>query len=88
MDIREIILFQGFESHRNMDRGSWYIQAMCEVWAENAHDTDVESMMKMVDTKMREQWENGDTSHTVQTAGMENLGFNKVLYLNPGCNLD
>uniref|UniRef100_A0A6B2E8A4 Putative caspase nc n=1 Tax=Phlebotomus kandelakii TaxID=1109342 RepID=A0A6B2E8A4_9DIPT len=74
---------KGFESHRNMDKGSWYIQALCQVWAENAHDTDVETMMKMVDTKMREQWGQTET-RTVQTASMENLGFNKALFLNPG----
>ncbi|GAB0087542.1 hypothetical protein DMENIID0001_018590 [Sergentomyia squamirostris] len=75
---------KGFESHRNTERGSWYIQALCQIWAENAHDTDVETMMKMVDTLMREEKGKSET-HTVQTASMENLGFNKALYLNPGC---
>jgi hypothetical protein len=38
----------GFMSHRDKYLGTWYIQAVCEVFMEHACDTDVEDMLKMV----------------------------------------
>jgi hypothetical protein len=38
----------GFKSHRDVYLGTWYIQAVCEVFMEHACDTDVEDMLKMV----------------------------------------
>lgn len=38
----------GFSSNRDVHLGTWYIQAICEVFMEHACDTDVEDMLKMV----------------------------------------
>ena len=38
----------GFVSNRDVHLGTWYIQAICEVFMEHACDTDVEDMLKMV----------------------------------------
>lgn len=38
----------GYASHRNVYLGTWYIQAVCEVFMERACDTDVEDMLKLV----------------------------------------
>ena len=38
----------GFASNRDIYLGTWYIQAICEVFMEHACDTDVEDMLKMV----------------------------------------
>ncbi|PSN36008.1 hypothetical protein C0J52_19998 [Blattella germanica] len=38
----------GFISHRDMYRGTWYIEAICDVFMENAHRMDLERMMKLV----------------------------------------
>ena len=38
----------GFTSNRDVYLGTWYIQAVCEVFMEHACDTDVEDMLKMV----------------------------------------
>lgn len=38
----------GFVSNRDVYLGTWYIQAICEVFMEYACDTDVEDMLKMV----------------------------------------
>jgi caspase-like apoptosis-related cysteine protease len=38
----------GFASNRDVYLGTWYIQAICEVFMEHACDTDVEDMLKMV----------------------------------------
>ena len=38
----------GFVANRDKYLGSWYINAICEVFMEYACDTDVEDMLKMV----------------------------------------
>jgi caspase-like apoptosis-related cysteine protease len=38
----------GFISNRDVYLGTWYIQAICEVFMEHAWDTDIEDMLKMV----------------------------------------
>jgi hypothetical protein len=38
----------GFSSNRDIHLGTWYIQAICEVFMKHACDTDVEDMLKMV----------------------------------------
>ena len=38
----------GFASNRDKYLGTWYIQAVCEIFMEYACDTDVEDMLKMV----------------------------------------
>jgi hypothetical protein len=38
----------GFMSNRDVYLGTWYIQAICEVFMEHACDTHVEDMLKMV----------------------------------------
>ena len=38
----------GFTSNRDVYLGTWYIQAVCEVFMEHAWNTDVEDMLKMV----------------------------------------
>jgi caspase-like apoptosis-related cysteine protease len=38
----------GFSSNRDIYLGTWYIQAICEVFMEHACDTDIEDMLKMV----------------------------------------
>jgi hypothetical protein len=38
----------GFISNRDVYLGTWYIQAVCEVFMEHACDTHVEDMLKMV----------------------------------------
>ncbi|XP_026466780.1 caspase Dronc-like [Ctenocephalides felis] len=43
----------GFQSYREAETGTWYINTICNIWAENACDTDVESMMKQVAVKFR-----------------------------------
>ncbi|XP_058128138.1 caspase Dronc-like isoform X2 [Anopheles coustani] len=71
----------GFAAHRDPSTGSWFVESMCRVWAEHAHDTDVEILMKLVG-------ENAATYRTetaaLQTICTEQRGFFKQLFLNPG----
>lgn len=70
----------GFASNRDKYLGTWYIQAICEIFMEHACDTDVEDMLKMVDQKLATlTCEEG----SLQTSTYENRGFRKF-YFNPG----
>jgi hypothetical protein len=70
----------GFASNRDVYLGTWYIQAICEVFMEHACDTDVEDMLKMVDQKLATLRSEGGS---MQTSSYEDRGFRK-LYFNPG----
>ncbi|XP_013182333.1 PREDICTED: caspase Nc [Papilio xuthus] len=67
----------GFVSHRDPEKGSWYIQALCEVFAARAHDCHVEKLFTLVDERMYRHFQ-------VQTSSVEKWGFNRRLYLHPG----
>nr|AFJ04535.1 caspase 5 [Spodoptera litura] len=67
----------GLVAHRDGKRGSWYIQALCEVFAARAHDCHVEKLFTLVDQRMQDKFK-------VQTSSVDRWGFNKRLYLHPG----
>ncbi|XP_030570043.1 caspase Dronc [Drosophila novamexicana] len=71
----------GFETHRDTEEGSWYIQKFCDTMAEHAHDRPLEDILKKTHSivgNMRTKY-----GH-LQTGVFEGLGFNKKLYFNPG----
>lgn len=67
-----------------MELGTWYIQAICEIFMKNSWNTHIEDLLKMVDEKLSYL-----RSHdlTMQTATYTNEGF-KICYLNPGLYID
>ncbi|XP_038215445.1 caspase Dronc isoform X2 [Zerene cesonia] len=67
----------GTVSYRDPAAGSWYIQALCEVFAARAHDCHVEKLFKLVDKRLHARFR-------VQTSSVDNWGFNRRLYLHPG----
>lgn len=70
-------MVSGFVSHRDEKLGSWYIQALCEVFARRAHDTHVDELFTLVDQRLKELFE-------IQTSSVDRWGFNQRLYLHPG----
>uniref|UniRef100_A0A2M4CSE3 Putative caspase-1 n=1 Tax=Anopheles darlingi TaxID=43151 RepID=A0A2M4CSE3_ANODA len=71
----------GFAAHRDTNTGSWFVESMCKVWAEYAHDIDVENMMKLVGAYASTY---RTETAALQTICTEQRGFFKLLYLNPG----
>ncbi|CAG9783450.1 unnamed protein product [Diatraea saccharalis] len=67
----------GYVSRRDIRDGSWYIQTLCSVFAEHAHEYNVNELFTLVDIRLRKQFH-------VQTSAVEYWGFNKRLYLHPG----
>lgn len=71
----------GYNAFRDPKAGSWYIAAMCQVFSDNAHDTHLEDLLKLVGTRVSIM----RTEHSeLQTPSNEDRGFNKTLYFNPG----
>ncbi|XP_060810903.1 caspase Dronc [Amyelois transitella] len=67
----------GFVSNRIPDEGSWYIQTLCRVFAEHAHQRHVEELLTLVDRRM-------EATYRLQTSSVDKWGFNSRLYLLPG----
>ncbi|CAG0896995.1 unnamed protein product [Darwinula stevensoni] len=70
-----------FVSYRNVDRGSWFIESICDVFAKNAHNLDLQSMMTLVHERLSKyEGERGEK----QSAEYWVRGNFKKLYFNPG----
>lgn len=71
----------GYRSFRDPENGSWYIQIMCNIWSQHAHDTHLDDLLKMVGNSasvLRTE------ESKLQTCSNEDRGFFKTLYFNPG----
>lgn len=72
---------RGFQTHRDPNDGSWYVELMCKIYAEHAHDSSFDDLLKLVGRSVDQR--RSENEH-LQTVSNENIGFNKVLYFNPG----
>ncbi|EFA10766.1 caspase Nc-like [Tribolium castaneum] len=71
---------EGFQAHRDVVRGCWYIELICTTFMENSCEVDVETMMKMVERGLKKRI---SEKMTRQTSTFLNIAF-KTCYLNPG----
>lgn len=77
-----VIHFTGFETHRDVTEGSWFVQELCNVFAKHAHNTDLEVMLKLVMGILMNEYRT-EQFH-LQTPSVESWGFRSALYFNPG----
>lgn len=70
----------GYKAHRDYNRGSWYIELLCRVFMNHAHNLTVDSLMMKIDQDLRRRM---SENMSMQTAEYRNRGF-KRLYLHPG----
>ncbi|KAM8709714.1 hypothetical protein ACLKA7_016511 [Drosophila subpalustris] len=75
----------GYETHRDTEEGSWYIQKFCDTMAEHAHNLSLEDILKKTQLKVGNM---RTKEGTLQTGEYNSLGFNKKLFFNPGFYLD
>lgn len=75
----------GFVAHRDVDDGSWYIQSFVDTMAAHAHNTSFEEMLKIIQADIAKLRTN---NNELQTASYVNIGFNKILYFNPGVSVN
>ncbi|XP_023293897.2 caspase Dronc-like [Lucilia cuprina] len=71
----------GFVAHRDVENGSWYIQSFVDIMAAHAYNTSFEEMLKIIQAGISKLRTN---NNELQTASYVNIGFNKILYFNPG----
>lgn len=71
----------GYNAFRDPVEGSWYIQILCKIFAEHAHDTHLEDLLKLIGENMNVKRTERDH---LQTVSNEDRGFNKILFFNPG----
>ncbi|KAK9722438.1 Caspase domain [Popillia japonica] len=62
-----------YVSYRNHEFGSRFIRAICEIFPEHAHDTDIVDLLTLVDCKINHLW----PSEFLQTCCVELRGFKK-----------
>ncbi|KAF5273982.1 hypothetical protein FQA39_LY01098 [Lamprigera yunnana] len=74
----------GTASHRDVYRGSWYMNLFCEIMMDRACNTHLENIFKIIDSKL-ETLRSG--KRTMQTSMYTNIGF-KTCYVHPGIYLD
>ena len=70
----------GYVANRDTYRGTWFVECLCKVFMENAHQLEVREMLDIVAEKLRQfESENG----TKQSCAYEVRNFYKKLYFNP-----
>ena len=73
--------FTGQKSWR-YDTGSWFISELCQVIQERAHDSDLMSMLTMVNNKLAKKIDRGSEGRITQI-GEKTDNLRKKLYFNP-----
>lgn len=74
--------YEGYVTYRNSSIGSYYVVAMCNLWAKHAHDTSLEELLKLL---TKDLIENRDINRNgVQVCEYQGRGFDKHLFFNPG----
>lgn len=71
----------GFETMRDPAYGSWYIESMCKIWAQSAHNLELKELLDNVGKDV--QRKQSSEGH-IQTGSYANIGFFKKLFFNPG----
>lgn len=75
----------GYTAKRDPIDGTWFVQKFCEVIRKNAYNTDLNTMMRMVDTEIEKL---NSVHYGFQTLEWSFRGFNKWFYFNPGMYYD
>lgn len=70
----------GFVAHRDTESGSWYITELCKVFAQHAHDTHLENLLKMLNKEISNI---RVIMQQAQTTSTDNRGFEKLMFFNP-----
>ena len=71
----------GYASLRDHDRGTWFVQSLCEVFMSHAHDTELVDLLRMTSERLS-QFTN--ESGEKQTCNVEMRHLYKRIYFNPG----
>jgi len=73
----------GYVANRDIFRGSWFVEAICSVFANQAADKDIREMMDEVSQEM-EKYQTEGPNGSMQSSTYEVRGSFKKLFFNPG----
>jgi len=73
----------GYVANRDVYRGSWFVEAICKVFATHAADKDIREMMDEVSQEM-EKYHSEGPNGSMQSSTYEVRGSFKKLFFNPG----
>nr|XP_027232060.1 caspase-1-like isoform X2 [Penaeus vannamei] len=71
---------EGFVSFRHPERGSWLMEAICQVFMKHAHKMELESLMKMVSRRVRQNYSDDGSK---QVCEFVQRAFDRHFYFNP-----
>ncbi|XP_045592525.1 caspase Dronc isoform X2 [Procambarus clarkii] len=71
---------EGFVSFRHPKRGSWLMEAICFVFMNNACDHELDSLMKMVSRRVRDNYTDDGNK---QVCEFVNRAFDRHFFFNP-----
>ncbi|XP_063606310.1 caspase-1-like [Penaeus indicus] len=71
---------EGFVSFRHPERGSWLMEAICQVFMKHAHNLELESLMKMVSRRVRQNYSDDGSK---QVCEFVQRAFDRHFYFNP-----
>ena len=72
----------GYVANRDCTKGTWFVQSLCKVFMEHAHNTNLRDMLDLVALDLKQNF----TSETgaKQSFNYDVRHFYKKLYFNPG----
>ena len=72
----------GYVANRDCAKGTWFVQSLCKIFMEHAHNTNLRDMLDLVALDLKQNF----TSETgaKQSFNYDVRHFYKKLYFNPG----
>ena len=76
----------GYVANRDCTKGTWFVQSLCKVFMEHAHNTNLRDMLDLVALDLKQNF----TSETgaKQSFNYDVRHFYKKLYFNPGLQVN
>ena len=72
----------GYVANRDCMKGTWFVQSLCKVFMEHAHNTNLRDMLDLVALDLKQNFTS--ETGTKQSFNYDVRHFYKKLYFNPG----
>ena len=72
----------GYVANRDCTKGTWFVQSLCKVFMEHAHNTNLRDMLDLVALDLKQNFTS--ETGTKQSFNYDVRHFYKKLYFNPG----
>lgn len=72
----------GYVANRDCTKGTWFVQSLCKIFMEHAHNTNLRDMLDLVALDLKQNFTS--ETGTKQSFNYDVRHFYKKLYFNPG----